>query len=55
MSTDVPAASPWPLPISRSRATRSATAPPCRPGTLSQVLTGHYRRLIPKRPPSRPS
>jgi len=28
MSTDVPAASPWPLPISRSRAARSATAPP---------------------------
>jgi hypothetical protein len=23
----------------------------CRPGTLSQILTGHYRRLFPKRRP----
>jgi hypothetical protein len=27
---------------------------PAGPGTLSQVLTGHYRRLTPKRPASRP-
>jgi len=39
------------LPVTRYQVCHRTA--PAGPGTLSQVLTGHYRRLTPKRPASR--
>jgi hypothetical protein len=52
MSTDVPAASRdrYPLPVTRCQICHRTVT--CRPGTLSQLLAGLYRRLIPNRPAS---